>query len=125
SAISEKEGTMSVNVSLAAIPAAVTEFIRAPHGLLIDGKWVLPSSGQTFTTHNPADGSALAEIAAADATDVDLAVQAARRAFDDGPWSKMTPAARAKLIWRLADALEANSTSYGLGAVLWTQNLST
>ena len=103
---------MSVNVSMAAIPAAVTEFIRGPHKLLIDGAWVPASSGKTFATHNPADGTALADIAAADAADVDLAVMAARRAFDDGPWSKLTPAARAKLLWRLADALEANAEEF-------------
>jgi len=103
---------MSVNVLMAAIPAAVSEFIRGPHKLLIDGKWVAAASNRTFSTHNPADGSLLAEIAAADAADVDLAVNAARRAFDDGPWSKMTPAARAKLIWKLADALEAHTEEF-------------
>ncbi|WP_285229910.1 aldehyde dehydrogenase family protein [Neorhizobium galegae] len=103
---------MSVNVSMAAIPAAVNEFIRGPHKLLIDGKWVAAASNKTFSTQNPADGSLLAEIASADAADVDLAVNAARRAFDDGPWSNMTPAARAKLIWRLADALEAHAEEF-------------
>ncbi|WP_037087979.1 aldehyde dehydrogenase family protein [Neorhizobium vignae] len=103
---------MSVNVSMAAIPVAVSEFIRGPHKLLIDGKWVAAASNKTFSTHNPANGSLLAEIAAADAADVDLAVDAARRAFDDGPWSRMTPAARAKLIWRLADALETHADEF-------------
>ncbi len=103
---------MSVNVSMAAIPAVVSEFIRGPHKLLIDGKWVAAASSRTFSTHNPADGSLLAEIAAAEAADVDLAVAAARRAFDDGPWAKMTPAGRAKLIWKLADALEAHAEDF-------------
>lgn len=103
---------MSVNVSMAAIPAAVTDFIRGSHKLLIDGKWIAAASGKTFFTHNPADGGKLADIAAADAEDVDLAVAAARRAFEDGPWSKMTPATRAKLIWRLADALEAKAEEF-------------
>jgi phenylacetaldehyde dehydrogenase len=103
---------MSVNVSMAAIPVAVSEFIRGPHKLLIDGKWVAAASNKTFSTHNPANGSLLAEIAAAEAADVDLAVDAARRAFDDGPWSRMTPAARAKLIWRLADALETHADEF-------------
>jgi phenylacetaldehyde dehydrogenase len=103
---------MSVNVSMAAIPAAVSEFIRGPHRLLIDGKWVSAASQRTFSTHNPADGSPLADIAAAEAVDVDLAVMAARRAVDDGPWSRMAPAARAKLIWKLADALEAQAEEF-------------
>jgi phenylacetaldehyde dehydrogenase len=103
---------MSVNVSMAAVPAAVTEFIRGSHKLLIDGKWVPAASNRTFSTYNPADGSLLAEIAAAETADVDLAVAAARRAFDDGPWSSMTPAARAKLIWKLADALEAHAEEF-------------
>src|SRR5437868_3991343 len=78
------------------------------HRLLIDGEWVEPASGRTFPTVNPATGETLAEVAAGESEDINRAVAAARRAFDSGPWPKMTPAERQKLIWRLADLIEAN-----------------
>jgi phenylacetaldehyde dehydrogenase len=77
------------------------------YGLLIDGKWQDAASGKTFPTLNPATGEPLAEVAAGDAADVDRAVSAARRAFESGPWPRMTPAERQKLMWRLSDLMEA------------------
>src|SRR6185312_6521268 len=65
------------------------------------------ASGETFPVHNPADGGVIARVAAGAKADVDLAVRAARAAFD-GPWSKMTPTQRGKLIWKLGDAIEAH-----------------
>ncbi|MET1026348.1 MAG: aldehyde dehydrogenase family protein [Dongiaceae bacterium] len=85
-------------------PAAA--FVKKTHQLLIDGKWVGAKSGKTFDVVNPATGLRLSSVAEAEAADVDAAVKAARRAFDDGPWSRMTGAERAKLIWRLADAID-------------------
>src|SRR5947208_11519691 len=73
------------------------------HRLLIDGEWVEPASGRTFKTLNPANGEPLAEIAAGEAPDIDRAVIAARRAFERGPWSRLKPSERQRLIWRLAD----------------------
>jgi len=72
--------------------------------LLIDGKEVLSLSGSTFTTLNPHNGQVLAQVAQAGAEDVDLAVKAARKAFD-GPWGKMTPKDRSKALLRLAKVL--------------------
>src|SRR5262249_46276237 len=77
------------------------------HRLLIDGEWVEPASGRTFPTVNPATGETLAEIASGEAEDINRAVAAARRAFDSGPWPRMTPADRQRMIWRLADLIEA------------------
>lgn len=74
--------------------------------LLINGKWVNSSSGQTFSTVNPSTGKVIAEIARGDATDVDYAVKAARRAFDEGPWRFFKPAQRQHLLLRLADLVE-------------------
>jgi phenylacetaldehyde dehydrogenase len=79
---------------------------RRPHALLIDGEWVAPADGGVFDVANPADGSALAQVARAGARDVDRAVQAARRAFDDGPWPRMSGRERGRLLYRLADLLE-------------------
>ncbi|MDX1970345.1 MAG: aldehyde dehydrogenase family protein [Planctomycetaceae bacterium] len=76
--------------------------------LLIDGKWVNARSGKTFPTYNPATEEKIADVAEADAADVDLAVKAARKAFDSGPWSKMDARDRGRLIHKLADLVEQN-----------------
>jgi phenylacetaldehyde dehydrogenase len=62
-----------------------------------------------FASYNPADGSVLAQIAAGDREDVDRATRAAREAFERGPWSRMTGSERGKLLWRLADLIDANA----------------
>ena len=62
--------------------------------LLIDGKFVDAVSGKTFQTINPHDETVIMEVAEGDAADVDIAVKAARKAFDEGPWPKMTGAVR-------------------------------
>src|SRR5271168_2827267 len=76
--------------------------------LLIDGKWRDSASGKTFSTVNPATEEAIAEVAEGDAADIDLAVKAARKAFDSGPWRKMDARDRGRLIYKLADLIEAN-----------------
>src|SRR5581483_5844485 len=84
----------------------VTEFLRQPRKMLIGGKWVDAVSGKTFETCNPATGDALARVAEGDAADIDLAVKAARRAFEDGPWPNMSPAERCRLLWKLSDLMD-------------------
>jgi acyl-CoA reductase-like NAD-dependent aldehyde dehydrogenase len=79
-----------------------------PH-LLIDNEWVPAKSGRTFDTINPASERVLATVAAGDAADVDAAVVAARRAFEEGPWSRMGPAERSRLLRRFADLMEENA----------------
>ena len=74
------------------------------HLLLIDGKRVSAASGRSFDTIDPATGEVLARIAEADAADVDIAVAAARRALE-GPWGRMSGAARAAIMRRLAELL--------------------
>src|SRR3982751_593096 len=85
---------------------------RAAHSfqtkLLIDGKFRDSKSGKTFETVNPATEEVIAHVAEGDAADIDLAVKAARRAFDTGPWSKMDARDRTRLMNRLADLLEEN-----------------
>jgi aldehyde dehydrogenase (NAD+) len=75
--------------------------------MLIDGKWVPSVSGKTFESRNPATGELLATVAEGDAADIDLAVKAARRAFE-GPWSKVKPFERQAILLRLADLVERN-----------------
>src|SRR3954468_23913945 len=74
--------------------------------LLIDGKWRDSLSGKTFDTVNPATEEVIARVAEGDAADIDLAVKAARRAFDSGPWRKMDARDRGMLLNRLADLIE-------------------
>ena len=70
--------------------------------LLIDGQWV--DGAKTFDTVNPATGEVLTQVVEASASDVDRAVEAARRAFDakSSAWRKMSASERGRLIWRLA-----------------------
>lgn len=76
-----------------------------PKKLLIDGKWVDAASGQTFETINPATGEVLAKVAEGDTADIDLAVNAARRAFE-GPWGRLKPFDRQRILLRLAVLVE-------------------
>ena len=74
----------------------------------IDGTFRPAASGARFPTENPATGQQLAEIAAGDIEDIDIAVRAARRAFDAGVWSKRSPTERKQVLLRFAGLLEAN-----------------
>lgn len=76
-----------------------------PKQLLIDGQWVPAKSGRTFPSISPIDGAELAQVAEGGAEDINLAVAAARRAFE-GPWSKVKPFERQAMLLRLADLLE-------------------
>jgi phenylacetaldehyde dehydrogenase len=90
------------------VDTTVKKFKPRRWQLLIDGEWVKAKSEQTFQTHNPATGKLLAKCAQADEVDIDLAVQAARRAFETGPWSAMTATERGRLIWKLGDLVLEN-----------------
>ena len=82
--------------------------------LLINGVSVDPVEGGTLPVINPATGEKLADVPAATARDVDLAVKAARQAFDSGPWSRMNPSARGKLLRKLAEALWERREEFAL-----------
>lgn len=84
----------------------VTEFVAIPRQMLIDGEWVNAASGKTFPTYDPSTGEVLAQVAEGDKEDIDRAVRAARTAFDNGPWRKMTVSERGRRIWKLADLIE-------------------
>jgi aldehyde dehydrogenase (NAD+) len=87
--------------------ATATETRRAQ--LFIDGEWQDASSGKTFTSYNPATGEPLAEVAEAGPADLDRAVRAARQAFEDSAWSRMSGRERGRLLWRIADGIEARA----------------
>jgi len=87
--------------------------IRDRYGLFIGGEWVAPASGEHFATVNPATEEQLAEVAFADAADVDRAVRAARKAYDKY-WRKMKPSERAKYVFRLGRALTERSREFAI-----------
>src|SRR6202034_1976070 len=91
----------------------IAEFLDKPRKMLINGKWVNAASGKTFPTYNPATGEVLAQVAEGDREDIDSAVKAARNAFDNGPWRRMTASERGRLIWKLADLLEQHTEEFG------------
>jgi len=103
---------MGIAVSPIQIDSRVSDFIAKPRKMLIDGKWVNAASGKTFPTYNPATGEVLAQVAEGDRADIDVAVQAARRAFDSGPWTRLTASERGKLVWKLADLLEEHTEEF-------------
>lgn len=81
--------------------------------MYIDGEWTDAENGATFTSVNPATGETWAEVPEASERDVNRAVEAAHRAFKDGPWSKLTPTARGKMLRRLAEVLATHSETLG------------
>jgi phenylacetaldehyde dehydrogenase len=87
---------------------SVTEFLSKPRKMLVDGQWIEAVSGKTFATYNPATGAVLAQVAEGDRADIDRAVKAARKAFESGPWPDLSPSKRGRLLWKLADLIEAN-----------------
>jgi len=90
----------------------VTRYVAKPRQMLINGKWVNAASGKTFPTYNPATGDVLAQIAEGDNEDINRAVDAARAAFDNGPWRKLSPSERGRMIWKLADLVEKHAEEF-------------
>ena len=87
----------------------VARYVSKPRQMLINGKWVDSASGKTFPSYNPATGDVLAQVTEGDKEDINRAVAAARAAFETGPWRKMTPSERGRLIWKLGDLIERNN----------------
>lgn len=77
--------------------------------LLINGQFVDSASGKTFPTLDPRTGEVIADIAEGDAEDINRAVSAARKAFDEGPWPRMTPYERSRIMLRFADLVEKHN----------------
>ncbi|MGN0124556.1 MAG: aldehyde dehydrogenase family protein [Rhodococcus sp. (in: high G+C Gram-positive bacteria)] len=91
-----------------ALPRYCADFLRdGTKSLLVDGRWI-PGSGEPFETIDPATGVPLATLASAGAGEVDTAVAAARRALQN-EWASCTPAARARVLWRIAETIDAHA----------------
>jgi acyl-CoA reductase-like NAD-dependent aldehyde dehydrogenase len=101
-------------------PATAADWRTRAHELAIvgdawiDGRYVPAATGATFDCVSPIDGKLIARVAAADTMDVDRAVAAARRAFDDGRWARQAPAARKRVLQRFAELLLANRDELAL-----------
>ena len=107
-------------------PSALKRALQGrPRQLLIGGRWRPAASGQALDVFDPATGEVFAQASAGGAEDIDLAVKAARQAFEQGPWRTTPPAERARLLWKLSDAIEANAAELALletidnGMPLW------
>ena len=91
------------------LPVAIEAPSRFRTQAFIDGRFVDAASGETFATENPANGEVIAEVASGGPAEIDTAVAAARRSFDDGRWSRQSPADRKTVLLRFADRIEANA----------------
>lgn len=101
---------MTMVAPQAALLQANKDFLAKPaHKLLIGGQWSDAQSGKTFPVYDPGTGKVIAQVAEGAEADIDLAVRAARRTFQDKAWSAMKPSDRERLIHRLADLIEAHA----------------
>ncbi len=88
--------------------------VRPRTELFINGRFVPAASGRTFADIAGRDGSTIAEVAEGDGEDVDRAVDAARRSFDDGRWANRSPADRKRILLRLAELMRTNRDELAL-----------
>ncbi|MFQ5451443.1 MAG: aldehyde dehydrogenase family protein [Nitrospinaceae bacterium] len=102
---------MTLTTLLEPIPEIQT-FLKAPQKMLIGGKRVDAASGETFEVVDPSTNKPLARVPKGGKEDIDRAVKAARRAFQNGPWKKLTASQRGKLIWNLADLIEERKEEF-------------
>ncbi len=103
---------MTVAIKKPTLSPAAASFLTKELKMLIDGKWVAAQNGKTFPVEDPATQEIVAHVPEGTKADIDLAVKAARKAFESGPWPKISPADRAKLIWRLGDLLEQHADEF-------------
>src|SRR5580704_17712244 len=88
---------------------AVLDFLRKPKRMLVGGRWVAAKSGKTFETINPANEEGLALVPEGDKADVDEAVKAARKAYEEGKWSKISPHERARYLFKIAELIDKHA----------------
>jgi phenylacetaldehyde dehydrogenase len=103
---------MATAASVPSVDPSVAKFINEKQKILINGNWQHSASGKTFPTYNPATGDVLSHVAEGNDVDINRAVAAARTAFETGPWRKMPPAERGKLLWKLADLMEKHAEQF-------------
>jgi phenylacetaldehyde dehydrogenase len=95
----------AISTTIERVPADLRSWLSKPRPMLINGKWVQAKSGKVFEVHDPATEMLLATVAEGDAADIDDAVRAARAALEQGPWSRMSPSVRGRIIHRVGDLI--------------------
>jgi phenylacetaldehyde dehydrogenase len=100
---------LSTTDPLSRLGKAARDFLKGPKKLLIGGEWRDAVSGKTFAVIDPATGEEFAHVAEGDKEDIDLAVAAARKAFQDPAWRYMKPSEREKLMHRFANLIEQHA----------------
>jgi len=90
------------------VSSRTADFVQSNHCMLIGGRFVSAASARIFPVYNPATGEVITHVPEAEAEDVDRAVRAARHAFDEGPWPRMSPSERGRILWKLGDLIERN-----------------
>src|SRR5438046_9426324 len=103
---------MSAAIAIPPVHDDLTKFLKNNKKIFIGGKWGDAASGKTFATLNPATGEVLAQVAEGDRADIDAAVRAARKAFEEGPWSKMTASERGKISWKIGELVETHAQNF-------------
>ena len=91
------------------ISPRVAAWLKKPKQNLIGGKWAPAASGKLFSVFNPADASVIARVPDSNKEDINRAVSAARRAFESGPWHRLTSSERGKLVWKIGDLILENA----------------
>ncbi|MFJ8066856.1 aldehyde dehydrogenase family protein [Psychrobacillus sp. NPDC096426] len=101
-----------MQTTLTSLNANAAKFIATPRKMLINGQWVEAASGKRIETKNPATGEVITTVPEGGVEDINRAVAAARKAFEEGPWPKMKPNERGNLLLKFADLLEANAEEF-------------
>ncbi|SEH11973.1 aldehyde dehydrogenase family protein [Thermoleophilum album] len=100
---------MSTQAASNQLLEAVRRFLAEPKRLLIDGEWVEPADGRRFDDPDPSTGETIVAVAHAGEQDVDRAVRAARRAFEERRWHGPPPAQRQRILTRIAELIEEHA----------------
>ena len=112
--MAKKTNQQGISWDYSAAPESTSHVrLKDQYELFIGGKWVKPQSGKYFETINPANEVSLARIAHADQSDVDLAVSAAKKAYDE-VWSELSGKERGKYIFRIARLLQERAREFAV-----------
>lgn len=104
---------ISMTATLSAdLDPRTADFLSRPRQMYVDGQWVESVSGRRFDTVDPATEQVITTVPHSGPEDVERAVRAARRAFEDGPWPTTTPAERQRMIWRIAEGITARADQF-------------
>jgi acyl-CoA reductase-like NAD-dependent aldehyde dehydrogenase len=103
---------MTIAAEATRLDPRVVEFVSTPKQCYVDGQWVDALAGRRFETVDPATEAVITTVPHSGPEDVEKAVRAARRAFDEGPWPSLTPAERQRMIWRIAEGITARADQF-------------